>query len=145
MSPSAQPSIPLFDASIAAAQIHYLGWKSRHDEWVRDNRLVEDNDAGRRLQKSLIANGGVVIDDDHAGAAGAKDGDESEEEELPGIKLAVPNTVQAQNHQSHMPGILVCFILERKTAVFSFWTPGEQTTEIHHHCSSRSSCSTRMS
>jgi hypothetical protein len=115
-------SIPHFDAFfIAAAQIHYLGWKSRHDEWVRDNRLVEDNDAGRRLQKSMIANGGVVIDDDFAGVAGAKDGDESEEEELPGIKLAVPNTVRAQSHQPHRPWILFLAPFWSEKPLSSFW------------------------
>lgn len=95
---------------------------------MRDKRLVEDNDAGRKLQKRcpllatsfsslllfaspcspvgacpyrpdpvpdlgrLIANGGVVIDDD---VKGEKDGNESDEEEMTGIKLAVPNTVRA--------------------------------------------------
>eukprot|EP00038_Savillea_parva_P025557 m.48320 g.48320 ORF g.48320 m.48320 type:complete len:596 (-) comp6979_c0_seq1:112-1899(-) len=36
------------------ARIHYMGWKSRYDEWFPYDGLVVDNDAGRALMDALV-------------------------------------------------------------------------------------------
>eukprot|EP00960_Hanusia_phi_P073439 768013-Hanusia_phi.AAC.10 len=75
--------------------IHYHGWKSRWDEWVKEEKLYPDNDESRKLQSELSSRlkESLAINNGKNAPAG-EDFTHTIETSKPVITLIIPHTLQ---------------------------------------------------